>query len=79
MKKKRHWKQKNTKSIKNGGYYDQKSKSLFFFFRPTVLHDHAASRLVKIIFMLIIYCSFEVVGLCKSNIGRVRGRIALEE
>ena len=35
------------KNAKNTGYNDQKSKSDFFFFRPTLLHDHAASRLVK--------------------------------
>ena len=41
-------KPKNTKNTKNRGYNDQKSSSPYFF-RTTVLHDHAASRLVKMI------------------------------
>ena len=38
--------EKYKKTTKNRGYNDQKSSSPYFF-RPTVLHDHAASRLVK--------------------------------
>ena len=36
-----------SKIAKNRGYNDSKTISLLFFFWPTLLHDHAASRLVK--------------------------------